>query len=387
MLDPTPLRDRSHRDTASSWLNQLPMTTIFSRVRRLFGPKVFGAVNAAILGFGCADAALAQHLPKLGYVISAKDRAQADTLVQQALAEYQTGDYPQALSLLEQANQLKPDQSDCWNLRGMIFLRQKAYDKAQAAFARAVALDPDLWAAQFNLAETTFQQKDYARARKDFENLLAQTDRFKHANRWELVQYKAFLCCLLQGNTPEANRRLAKLPATGGATPARLYAEAAIAYQSKKAPAAEKLVSTAQSSFSVPVNALFVDSLVQEGWQAPPPPSMPTAALAANTPPAAPGVLPNGLPLGVTLATDIPGEKNHPYYVVDPKVEAAAAEPLPLPDAGTRPIVGKITPALQTSPASVSNKVPPKVLIAAQAPPPEPTPDVELEHRGLLLDE
>ena len=116
------------------------------------------------------------------------------------------------------------------------------------------------------------------------------------------------------------------------------------------------------------------------------------AALAATSAPVAPGMMPNGLPPGVTLATDIPGEKNsHPYYVVDPKVEAAVAEPLPLPDAGTHPIVGKITPALQTSPlASVSRplvKISAAPLVAVQPPPPEPTPDTELEHRGLLLGE
>ena len=366
------------------------MTTLFSSLRGLFGSKRHGAVGAALLVWGAADLAQAQHLPKIGYVVSAKDRAEVDTMVQQALADYQAGDYPQALNLLEQADHLKPDQSDCWNLRGMIFLRQKAYDKAQAAFTRAVALDPDLWAAQFNLAETAFQQKDYARARKSFENLLAQTDRFKSGSRWELVEYKTFLCCLLQGNTAEANRRLAKLPATGGTTPAHLYAEAALAYQRRQAPAAEKLVTTAQTTFPTPVNALFADSLVREGWQAPPP-SM--TALAANNPPTTPGVMPNGLPPGVTLATDIPGEKSHPYYEVDPKVEAAAAEPLPLPDAGMHPIVGKMTPALQSAPASVPAKPGPKVpaaaLIAVQAPPPavEPTPDVELEHRGLLLGE
>ena len=346
-------------------------------------------MGIAVLVLNAAHPACAQHLPKLGYVVSAKDRAQVDSLAQQALADYQTGDYPQALSLLEQADRLKPDQSDCWNLRGMIFLRQKDYGKAQAAFTRAVALDPDLWAAQFNLAETAFQQKDYARARKSFDYLLAQTDRFKNASRWELVEYKTFLCCLLQSNTAEADRRLAKLPVAGGATPAHLYAEAALAYQGKKGPAAEKLVTTAQTTFPAPVNALFADSLVREGWQAPP--SAPTAALVTNTP-VTPGMLPNGLPSGVTLATDIPGEKNHPYYEVDPKVEAAAAEPLPLPDAGTHPIVGKMTPALQTSPGSVTSSPSPKahgtVLIAAQtSPAPEPTPDVELEHRGLLLGE
>ena len=246
-----------------------------------------------------------------------------------------------------------------------------------------------------NLAETAFQQKNYPRARRSFEDLLAQTDRFKNGNRWELIQYKALLCCLLQGNVAEANRKLAKLPVKGAASPAHLYAEAALAYQGKQIPAAQKFVAAAQAAYPAGVNELFADSLVQEGWQTPlaSAPIAP-AANAAPTSPGTPGLLPNGLPPGVTLATDIPGSRgNHPYYVVDPQVEAAAAEPLPLPDAGVRPIVGKLNPALPASPAAANAPKPePKPsetpLVAVQAAPrPEATPDVELDHRGLLLGE
>ena len=80
-----------------------------------------------------------------------------------------------------------------------------------------------------------------------------------------------------------------------------------------------------------------------------------------------------------------------PYYVVDPKVEAAAAEPLPLPDSGVHPIVGKLNPALSADPTRIANaasKAPPIPVIAVRnTPPPQPTPDVELEHKDLLLIE
>ena len=61
-----------------------------------------------------------------GYMISAKDRAQATALSQQAYVTFQSGDYDQALGLLAQSDQLKPDQPDGWNLRGVIYLKQKA---------------------------------------------------------------------------------------------------------------------------------------------------------------------------------------------------------------------------------------------------------------------
>lgn len=318
-------------------------------------------------------------MPKLGHIITTKDRAQADTEYQEAFAAFQTGDYPRTLSLIEHADQLKPDQPDGWNLRGMTLLRMKEYAKAQAAFARATALDPELWAARFNLAETAFQQKDYARGRKEFERLLAQTNRFKEANRWELVQYKIFMCCLLQGNAKEAEQKLAKLPKAGSATPARLYADAAVDYLAKRTVAAQKSVAAAQTAFPAPVNGLFADAIVQAGWQ--------TAPVAATMLPMAnPALVGNtNLPTGVVLATSIPGQSPPPYYVVDPKLEAAVAEPLPLPDAGIKPIVGKLSPAARLLPTDTPITPAASVVAAGAKSSPDPTPDLELEHRDLLL--
>ncbi len=312
-----------------------------------------------------------------GYTISAKDRAEAATLSQQAYVTFQAGDYAQALGLLSQSDRLKPDQPDGWNLRGMILLRQKAYDQAKAAFARAVALDPNLWAAQFNLAEVYFQRKDYARARASFERLLSQTNRFKEANQWELVQYKALMACVLMGDAPAADKKLAKLPAKGGATPAFLYAQAALAFQRKNPAQAQKSVAAAQTAFPAPINDMFADSLVQAGWQTTPPaPSL--TALASNVP-----ASPNGGPA-------LPVSDGHADYVIDPQLQADSAGPLPVADAPTRPIVAVVTPALHNAPVAQAKP---------KARPPAPTvptgtPSVlrsetgtDLENGGLMLDE
>ena len=189
---------------------------------------------------------------------------------------------PRLWGLLGQAELLRPDQPDSWNLRGVILLKQKAYDQAQAAFARAVALDPNLWAAQFNLAESLFQRKDYAHARASFERLLSQTDRYKEGNKWELVQYKAFMSSVLMGDSAAAGKKLAKLPAKGGATPAFLYAQAALSFSRKNPAQAQNSLAAAQASFPAAINDLFSDSLVQAGWQTPLPPPLP--ALASNAP-------------------------------------------------------------------------------------------------------
>ncbi len=309
-----------------------------------------------------------------GYVITAQDRTRATELSQQAYVTYQSGDYAQALGLLGQAEQLRPDQPDGWNLRGVILLKQKAYDRAQAAFARAAALDPNLWAAQFNLAEALFQRKDYARARTRFERLLSQTDRYKESNKWELVQYKAFVSSLLMGDNPAAAKKLAKLPASGGATPAFLYAQAALSLSRKDPAQARKSLSAAQAAFPVAINDLFSDSLVQAGWQTPPVPSLPVTALASNAP---------------ASPVSNPSDARAPY-VVDPRLQAASAGPLPVADAPARPIVQPITPALRHVPALTDAKPENRPVPATVAVETTPSPRLEtgsdLENGSLLLD-
>ena len=216
-----------------------------------------------------------------GYVISAKDKARASDLSQQAYTTFQAGDYTQALNLLAQADQLRPDQPDSWNLRGVILLKEKAYDKAQAAFARAIELDPDLWAAQFNLAEVAFQRRDYTRARAGFERLLTQTDRFKEASKWELVQYKAYVSCLLMGDDQAAAKKIAKL--RSGTEPRRHFSmrrrrfptAGRVRRRHRKPSRRRRRHFPPRSTISLP------NSLVQVGWRAAPP-SM--QALASNVP-------------------------------------------------------------------------------------------------------
>ena len=301
---------------------------------------------------------------RAGRFTSGKDRAQGDTLYQQAFAAYQAADYTQALSLIEQADTLKPDQPDGWNLRGMVYLKQNAFDKAESAFGRAVSLDPKLWAAQFNLAEAPFQGKDYARARTRFERLVDQTDRFKEPKQWELVQYKAFMSCLLMGDNAAAVKRLAKLPAKGGATPAYLYAQASLAFSHKDEAGARKSLTAAQGTFSPLLNDLFSNALVEAGWQSP----LPPPTLAAN------------IPLLAPATTGSMPADNHTPIVIDPKLEASAAEPLPVADGGVHPVMAKLGP----TPVRATTKT---VATSPTLPlSPTPAPAAEPDHRGLLLE-
>ena len=357
---------------------------IFTQRTAFCGPKLKFDRFRAIF-FACTFLWIALTSAQAVRFPSAKDRADGDALYQQAFTAYQAGEYSQAQAMIEKADTLKPDQPDGWNLRGMVYLKQNAFDKAEAAFTRAVALDPKLWAAQFNLAEAPFQGKDYARARDRFDKLLEQTDRFKDAKKWELVQYKAFLSCLLTGDLNDANRKLAKLPATGGATPAYLYAQAALAYNHKDQAAARKFLATAQTTFSSVLNDLFSNSLVEVGWETPAPPPV---VMTANVPI-------SGLTANRESTSHEPASRESSLsrtpIVIDPQLEAAAAEPLPSPDSAARPVAMKIEPSSLRPALRPGNVLPieaplPTPARKTVATSPTPAPEEKSDHRGLLLE-
>ena len=291
------------------------MATFFLRNARNFRQKQPVRVKHALLLTVALAVWIVQPLQAAQW-FSAKSRAEGDTFYRSAFAAYEAGDYPRAHGLLDQAEKLKPDQADGWNLRGAVFLKQGAYGRAEAAFNRAAKLDPNLWAARFNQAEAAFKGKNYPVARSRFDQLVSQTNRFKEKNQWELAQYKAFLSSLLMNDGAGAQKRLAKLPAVGGVTPAVAYAQAATAYHRNDLAGAQKMLATAQTTYSPSLNNLFSDSLATLGWQQAAPAAVPMTggALAA-----AGSMLPEPRP---------------PVYVIDPRIEAAAAEPLPMGDSG-----------------------------------------------------
>lgn len=300
--------------------------------------------------------------------ISATARRESQAIYQQAYAAYTSGDLTQSLSLLDRAETIRPDFADCLNLRGIIYLRQEVYDKAETAFTRAVALDANLWAAQFNLGEIPFRQKNYALARARFEKLLSHTNRFKAGNQWELVQYKTFLCALLAGNDSDAQKNLARLPQKGGATPAFEYAQAALALSKKDGAGASKWLTIAQAGYPPALNNLFADSLALAGW---------SSALPGRT----------ALTLAGGPAGSLDPRRAQAAYL-DPRLEAAAAEPLPAADGGVLPMLPQgRRPAFsllpETDAPSLRDQVPVYVPAA-----PAPTPAVPvsgLDNGGLLL--
>ncbi len=372
------------------------MANIFFGFLKARGRRLYSVAGTLLTGIFLLANLPAAH----GGLPTSKDRSQGDALFAQATTAYQGGDYAGALHLLEQADALKPDQADAWNLRGVVLLKQKAYDKAEAAFARSVAIDPNLWAAQFNLAEVSFQKKNYARARTVFDNLLSQTDRYKATNKWELVLYKAFLCALLSGDEADARKKLAKLPANGGATPALLYAQAALAFSRKDPAGANRILAGAQTTYPPALNGLFSNSLETAGWQTPTVNLLPSTQTASADPATAAAMNAAGItnPGNVTTSGASRTAGTRPSVALpDPRLVAAASDPLPsAPGRDVIPVVGqaapspagKNAPGTMRHPAKQSPAAPPAPgasssggnLEPAATPPPSP-----FDRNGLLL--
>src|SRR3982751_6624431 len=129
----------------------------------------------------------------------APSKVELEAMYDKAFREFDANNFPEALKQLDAIDSRQPDLAESQNLRGVIFMRQGLYDKAEAALHEALRIDPKFWNARFNLAEIPFLKKDWTEARNRFEKLLSsgKSDLAKEAS--QLIQYKILLTYLLEG--------------------------------------------------------------------------------------------------------------------------------------------------------------------------------------------
>ena len=195
----------------------------------------------------------------------APTKAELEEMYNTAYRAFDAGKFPEALKQLDAIDARQPDLAASKNLRGVILMRQGNYDQAEAALTEAARIDPKFWNARFNLAEIPFLKKDWAEARKRFEQLLStgQTDLAKEAS--QLIQYKILLTYLMEGKSNMVDSILAKLELSPD-TPAVDYVKAAVALQQKNETEAKDWISAAEKNYSPQLNKLFVESLYEIGW-------------------------------------------------------------------------------------------------------------------------
>jgi len=195
----------------------------------------------------------------------APSNSELGAMYDRAYRAFDSANYVQALKELDAIDARKPDLAASQNLRGVIYMRQGIYDKAEAALSEANNLDPKFWNARFNLAEIPFLKKDWAEARKRFQELLTSNAAELQGEATQLIQYKILLTYLLEGNDTMVDSILAKFELSPD-TPAVHYANAAISLQGQNIPDAKNWMSAAEKNFSPQLNKLFAESLYEIGW-------------------------------------------------------------------------------------------------------------------------
>ena len=195
----------------------------------------------------------------------APTKAELEEMYNTAYRAFDAGKFPEALKQLDAIDARQPDLAASKNLRGVILMRQGNYDQAEAALTEAARIDPKFWNARFNLAEIPFLKKDWAEARKRFEQLLStgQADLAKEAS--QLIQYKILLTYLMEGKSNMVDSILAKLELSPD-TPAVDYVKAAVALQQKNEAEAKDWISAAEKNYAPQLNKLFAESLYEIGW-------------------------------------------------------------------------------------------------------------------------
>src|SRR5881275_1871622 len=195
----------------------------------------------------------------------APSKAELEAMYDKAFRAFDGNNFPDALKELDAIDARQPDLAESQNLRGVIMMRQGIYDKAEAALLEAARIDPKFWNARFNLAEIPFLKKDWAEARKRFEQLLSsgESDLAKEAS--QLIQYKILLTYLMEGKGNMVDSILAKLELSPD-TPAVDYVKAAVALQQKNEAEAKDWISAAEKNYSPQLNKLFAESLYEIGW-------------------------------------------------------------------------------------------------------------------------
>jgi tetratricopeptide (TPR) repeat protein len=214
--------------------------------------RKFAAIAVLVLGSVAADNV-------------APSKAELEAMYDKAFRAFDSNNFPEALKELDAIDARQPDLAESQNLRGVILMREGIYDKAEAALNEALRIDPKFWNARFNLAEIPFLKKDWADARKRFEEMLSSNASELQGEATQLIQYKILLTYLLEGKENMVDSILAKFELSPD-TPAVHYANAAIALQRNDTKEAKNWMMTAEKNFSPQLNKLFAESLYEVGW-------------------------------------------------------------------------------------------------------------------------
>ncbi|HUF62434.1 MAG TPA: hypothetical protein VMN36_10200 [Verrucomicrobiales bacterium] len=156
------------------------------------------------------------------------------------------------------------------NLRGAIYTKLRSFDKARTSFRRVLELRPGLMEARFNLAELDFVEKKFQIAFEQLEELKRDYPQME-ASTAKMIDYKRFLCSLMQSNGPgdAMDKKARAILATFDFLddePAYYCAHAALSYKADDTPDAEMWLNSARDIYGMDALGVYVDSMIEMGW-------------------------------------------------------------------------------------------------------------------------
>lgn len=192
-------------------------------------------------------------------------KSELESMYDKAFTAFNEARYDDALKALDAIDRRQPDLAESLNLRGVVYMRQGSYEKAEAALRKALSIEPRFWNASFNLAEIPFLKKNWLEARNRFEALVARESETMQPETSQLIQYKILLTFVLQGKENTVDWILNKFELTKH-SPALYYSNAAIAFQRHDEKEAREWIAAATKQFSAPLNQLYAESFYEVGW-------------------------------------------------------------------------------------------------------------------------
>ncbi len=191
--------------------------------------------------------------------------ARAQTDLTRAERAFRQGDFDAAWQLLDKVDAIAPNQAVAYNLRGEILLEQGKIDEAETALRNALAADPQLLSARYNMARVPFARKDYSTARKELEALLGAFSGAKEERKAQLIRYQIFLTLLLEGHEGAAQKAMDEFMMMDG-SPALYYAQAAWAFQHGNTKQGKNWVANAGNLYGAELNRAFAAPFADLGW-------------------------------------------------------------------------------------------------------------------------
>jgi Tfp pilus assembly protein PilF len=128
--------------------------------------------------------------------------AASDPILIEAYLLDKKGKLDKALVQVASYIEKHPNDKSAYSLRADIYSQDKEWDKAREDYESILKLEPSNAAARFDLAELLFKQGKYDDARPKFADM--KTD----LNLGDLAAYKVFLCDLLVGHEEVAQEEL-----------------------------------------------------------------------------------------------------------------------------------------------------------------------------------